>query len=518
MRKRLLSLMLVLILLAGCLFACGDGGGGGGGDGGSAGGGEKHIVMADSKGEDSLDPTFSYSSWYDTRYGILETLYRLDSSLELQEWLGTDYQNIDERTWQVTIRDDVNFSNGTKLTAQAVADALTYNCQNNGYVPEAFKTATFTADGQTLTIQTVDPSPTMIYDLTDPFYCIMDVHSGTDFATNPIGTGPYIVDSFTAKSSCTLHANENYWGGEPKIQTVEYRVIMDTDTMSMAIQNGEIDWATGVSAENVSLFEDNENYNVYEEPTGRLFFLYFNMNNEHLAKVNVRRAICMAMDKETMCEELLSGSSTPTYAVFPDSLPFGDSTLDYDGYDFDAAVELLAQEGYEKDSGGTLLYEGEPVHIRVVTGGSRPEALLLAEGIMVTLGELGFETEMINSADDTRTVMSTDEFELGFYNRMTAPTGDAYAMLSSTFGTDAYANYSHYSNERVDELLAELEVEMDTDRRNQLAIDIQQQVLDDAAVLNFCHLKTFVITGANVTGVQVDPNEYYHLSIDLDIN
>ena len=51
---------------------------------------------------------------------------------------GTDYQNIDERTWQVTIRDDVNFSNGTKLTAQAVADALTYNCQNNGYVPEAF--------------------------------------------------------------------------------------------------------------------------------------------------------------------------------------------------------------------------------------------------------------------------------------------------------------------------------------------------------------------------------------------
>ena len=114
--------------------------------------------------------------------------------------------------------------------------------------PRRFKTATFTADGQTLTIQTVDPSPTMIYDLTDPFYCIMDVHSGTDFATNPIGTGPYIVDSFTAKSSCTLHANENYWGGEPKIQTVEYRVIMDTDTMSMAIQNGEIDWATGVSA------------------------------------------------------------------------------------------------------------------------------------------------------------------------------------------------------------------------------------------------------------------------------
>ena len=89
MRKRLLSLMLVLILLAGCLFACGDGGGGGWRRRRfRRRRGEKHIVMADSKGEDSLDPTFSYSSWYDTRYGILETLYRLDSSLELQEWLA----------------------------------------------------------------------------------------------------------------------------------------------------------------------------------------------------------------------------------------------------------------------------------------------------------------------------------------------------------------------------------------------------------------------------------------------
>lgn len=70
---------------------------------------------------------------------------------------------------------------------------------------------------------------------------------------------------------------------------------------------------------------------------------------------------------------------------------------------------------------------------------------------------------------------------------------------------------------QVDELLVELAVEGDNDRRNELAVEIQQQILEDVPVINLCHLKIFVVTQKNVVNAKADPCEYYYLTQDLDV-
>ena len=181
------------------------------------------------------------------------------------------------------MKDGITFSNGTELTGQAVVDALEYTRSQTELVPASILDATITADGQVVTIVSATPSPTMINDLADPFCAIMDVHSGTDFGTNPIGTRPFVVTSFEAKSNCMLERNENYWDGASPLETVEVRTIMDADTLTMAMQSGEVDWAQGITAENLTLFEDTSSYTISTVATSRAFIGTLNLNNEHLA-------------------------------------------------------------------------------------------------------------------------------------------------------------------------------------------------------------------------------------------
>ena len=81
-----------------------------------------------------------------------------------------------------------------------------------------------------------------------------------------------------------------------------------------------------------------------------------------------RRAIVMAMDKESFCNELLSGSATPTNGMFPASLPYGDDALTgATEYDMDGAIALLEEEGYTLENGQLLDADGEQVTMRIVS-------------------------------------------------------------------------------------------------------------------------------------------------------
>ena len=514
--KRLGAIFLLAVFLLTVLVGCGGDSNGGGGESGG-GTADKNVIFGSNLGTDALDPSYDFGSWFVVRYGIMETLFKLDENLVPQPWLAESYENVDETTWTVTIKDGITFSNGTELTGQAVVDALEYTRGKTDLVPASILDAAFTADGQVVTIKTATPSPTMLNDLADPFCAIMDVHSGTDFNSNPIGTGPFKVTSFEAKSNCKLARNETYWDGPSPLETVEIRTIMDADTLTMAMQAGEVDWAQGITAENLTLFEDTSSYTISTVATSRAFIGTLNLNNEHLSNPNFRKAILMAMDKESFCNELMSGAATPTNGMFPASLPYGDDALTGAvEYDMDGAKALLEQEGYTLED-GKLMKDGKQVTMRIVSTISRAEIPLLAEGIAAQLMELGIDAQIINSADDSRTTMSTDEFEIGLMAHVTASTGDPYATLNAYASSEGSHNYSHYNNPEVDALLEQLSAEYDSDKRAELTIQIQNILLQDNPLIFFCHLNLSMVCKANITGMVSHPTDFYQVTNLIDV-
>lgn len=115
MKKKLLSLVLVCVLCIMAVSGCGKSE--------NSSSGEKTLTAGTAAGYFSatdLDPANEWNGWYMSFFGMTETLFRLDENFVAQPWLVEKAENIDDQTWKLTLKDNVNFSNGEKMTADAV--------------------------------------------------------------------------------------------------------------------------------------------------------------------------------------------------------------------------------------------------------------------------------------------------------------------------------------------------------------------------------------------------------------
>ena len=247
--------------------------------------------------EPDVNPHNAYSGWACIRYGIGETLFRYSDSMEIEPWLATDYELVDELTWRITLRDGVTFSSGRAMDGEAVKECLEHLIEVHDRARGDLLIDSISADGQTVTITTTEPRPTLLNYLSDPYGCIIDMEAGITEDGIVSGTGPYIATSLVTGEELNLVKNENYWDGEPGFDNVTVLTISDGDTLTMALQSGEIDGAYGMPYASYPLFQ-NEDYTFSSCATSRAFFAHMNFESEIIQDDAVRQAIAMGIDKD----------------------------------------------------------------------------------------------------------------------------------------------------------------------------------------------------------------------------
>lgn len=147
--------------------------------------------------------------------------------------------------------------------------------------------------------------------------------------------------------------NDNYWNGTPKLDRIEVKTIRDGDTMTMALQSGELDAAYGLPYSNLILFRD-EPYTISSADTSRTFFGQFNGSSEVLQDDRVREAVIGAIDREGFVNTLMEGNGSVAEGPFPSYFAFGDSKVQEESYDLEYSRELLAEAGWtDEDGDGT---------------------------------------------------------------------------------------------------------------------------------------------------------------------
>ncbi len=508
MKKRSICLLLaaLLTLLAGCAGAAEP----------AAEGGRELIIGATAGiGGSGLDPADGYQGWACIRVGVGETLFRLTDTLEVEPFLVEDYSLSDDHlTWTLTLREDVTFQNGYPLDAAAAKASLERTVAQNDRAATDLMLASVEADGQTLRITTTEPNPVLPNALCDPYACILDVARTEDFRYGPVGTGPYRVASVTPDQETVVVPYEGYWGGQPRLERIRIRT-MDKDALTMAMQTGEIDAAYGMAYEGQALFVGDERYNMQTVATSRIYKLYYNFHNEHLANINVRRALNMLVDKEAYGETAMSGFGAPAVGCFPEDTPYGQG-LTATAFDVDGALALLAQEGYaDTDGDGILDLDGSPLRFRLVTYSSRAELPTLAAAFQSQCRQAGIDVQVTvsESADD---LLRADQFDIAAYAFVTLPTGDPASYLNTVMGADGWSNFGHYESAQVQALLAQLDSEFDPDRRAALAAEIVQTALDDEAYCFMAHLEMSLVTKSTVTGLAPHPSDYYQVNVATD--
>lgn len=525
--KKTLSVLLVLMLLMGTLSACGTPAkttpdpGAAAPDSGDAD--ELQDFVFGVYNFSKLDPADAFNGWGTIRYGVGETLFKLDDSLDVVPVLVRDYALSDDQlTWTLTLREDIKFHNGNVMDGAAVKTSLERTIAKNERAADGLMVDTIKAEGFTVSITTTAPNPTLLNALCDPYACVVDVkadNGSVDFNMYPVCTGPYVVKDYKEDVSAYLEPFAEYWGGTPASKSVTIKAISDVDTLAMAMQNGEIDAAYGLSYDTLDQFAGNDDFIVSQTATTRVYMLYFNLDEHTFMKdESLRRAICMAVDKENYASVLINGAGTATKAAFPSALRYGDDTKvpDVPDYDLEGAKALLAENGYTDSNGdGFLDKDGKKVSLRLVTYG-RTGLPQSAQALQSALQELGMEITY-EQFDSIESVLTAGDFDICAYAYVTTPTGDPFQYLNSTMGTGNGSNFGRYSNPEVDALLNELASEFDADRRAELAIEIQQIVTRDSAYNYMFHLNMFMVTKAGVVGIKQSPVDYYQITVETAV-
>lgn len=468
-------------------------------------------------GDAGLNPHDNYSGWSALRYGVGETLFKYNDNMEVEPWLATDYEFVDDTTVKITLRDGVKFSSGRTMDAQAVKECLENLVKVHDRAPSDMKIDYIDADGLTLTIYTTEPCPAIINYLGDPYGAIIDMEYGVQGEggnANVAGTGPYIAEKVTP-TQIDLVKNENYWGGDVKVDKVTVKSFSDGSALTAALQTGDIQGTYGLQYDNYALFDGNPEYTLNSCATSRCFFGQFNFESEIMQDQNIRKAIEMGIDKEGFCSVIMEGRGLPAKAAFPDSFSYGNEAVETVSYDPEGAKKLLEESGWkDTDGDGYADKDGQKLTIDWLTYPTRLEQPKLAEYAQATLKEIGIDV-VVNNTSDHMTYAADGNFAVYVSSTTTAPTGDPeYFFTSTVVGPK---NYGKYENKEVTALTEKLHQAFEPEERAKLATELQQKILDDDGFFFVSHLNMGIVTKSNVKGMAAHPCDYYEITADLDV-
>lgn len=516
--KKLLALSACLAVGAGILTGCGEADANSANDGSAIPASVEdkvfHFGTLEYDGA-GVDPHSSYSGWYAMRYGIGETLVKISESGELEPWLAEDYANTDAKTWVIHIKSGITFQNGKPVDAAAVKACLERLIATHDRAPHDLQIDKMEADGQTLTIRTKIANPVLMNCLADPYGCIIDVTEEVDGENHVVGTGPYLLEVANSEK-VDVKANMAYWNGTPKVGAMHVQKFTDGDTLAMAMQSGEIDAAQSLPYASLPLFQSGD-YSVKSADTSRSFFIIYNQTKENLQDANVRKAIACAIDKEGFTSTLLNGNGTPAVGAFPSSYAFGDEAVHDETYDLEKARSLLEASGWkDTDGDGYVDKDGKKLTINWLTYPSRQELPLLAESAHATLKQIGIDVE-INSVDNAADVLKANDFDVYAVSFVSAPTGDPQYFFTSFFADGGSYDITGWRDAEFDKLLTQLRSEFDPEKRSELAVQLQQILLDQNVMTVASHLKMSFVMQSGVSGFAPHPSDYYEITQNLDI-
>lgn len=349
MRRSWRGVAAVLVMVGLIAAACGgDDAAGGGGTGGETTGGSE-ITIALGSEPTSLDPqTVDDGGERAISDNIYETLLTRTPEGELVPGLATALpKQVDDTTWEFTLRDGVKFHNGDVFGADDVVASVERiirlikdsKTDQSGFF--ASLTGAKKIDDRTVQITTDGPDgvlPARMYWLKIVPKAAADKD---DLSDDPVGTGPYKFVEFRRGDRITIEANADYWGGAPKIGKVTYRFIDEPGTRLAGLLSGEYDLITNLQPEDVDRAPQAVTVQGQEHPV-----LILDADEGITKDVRVRQALNLAVDKDSLATDLLGG-----FARVDDGQLLSPSILGYDKslepypYDPEKAKELIQQAG-----------------------------------------------------------------------------------------------------------------------------------------------------------------------------
>lgn len=476
---------------------------------------EKHINFLYNFATNSLDPHVD-SSYVPLRAGITETLVRLDEeNLTVAPWLAQSWEGEDGLHWTIKLREDVTFQNGKRMDAEAVKASLERALKESVAIQNALKIDKIEADGYTLHISTKEPFPEFISELVNPNVAIIDV-TEPDIINKPIGTGPFVLKSFSPGSKLELDRYDDYWDGASNLDSVTFSFNEDANARSLALKSGQVDIVYRPEVESLESLEALDGVKVESTATFRVHQMTMNMERESIQDINVRRAIDALIDRQKIVDNILLGYGEPAVSPFLPSLPFAPSH-EQSETGADIAKQYLEEAGYSLEN-GKMQKDGEQLKLTLLTYSARADLPLIAQVFQSDAKQIGVDVE-IRQIDIPEEYMATNrDWDLATYSNLTAPRGDAGYYLNATYHPTGALNFSGAHEPELTTIIDKLNQTVGQEERAVLAEQAADYVHENVINTFVLHPSTIVAYNENkVKNWVTTRSEYYMITNLLDV-
>lgn len=400
---------------------------------------------------------------------IFDTLVHRQGDDDFTPALATSWKRPDPQTWVFTLRDDVKFHDGTKLTARDVVASINRAMTETTNLSALWTSVTSAeaTDDTTVTVKTDGPLGTMLVNLTLLFIPPGNKLGNAEFFRKPVGSGPYTVASFTPSSKLSLVKADSYWGTEAKNSAVTLPYIPETSTAITSLLTSDIDAYWPVPPDQVPDVTGKDGVTVERLPSYVYFFNWFNCSRKPFTDARVRRAMWHAVDVDSIVKNLYGESAQVMKAPIPSTV-FGSAPQQPYAYDPGMAKQLLSEAGVADGFTTSLMWFAS----------SGPLVSELAQALISGWSKVGVKVDAQQIEKATwLTRLNKLDWDMDLQTN-TVTTGDADFTLGRLYTSKA--NRMGYKNTALDAVLRKAGASSDQAERKALYAQACKTIWDDA--------------------------------------
>ena len=461
---------------------------------------------------------------------LFDALAKKDAHFELQPWLAERWEQPDARTWVFHLRDGVRFTDGRPLEAEDVA--WTIRSMTDGTLVTA-KGGAFAAvervevpERLTVVVHLRRPDAGLLFNMSDGLFGVVPRGAGREFGLHPVGSGPFRFVSAVQDKEVVLERNHDYWADRvfgpiaplgnasvPRdkaasnrsrgqlIEHLRFAVVPDAITTALELKKGSADAESNViTLDMVHALRDAPRLITETGPSSVAIYMTFNVTDPLLRDKRVRQAIACALDRQAIIDALWRGKARVANSLLPPGhwARAADTEMASYPHDVSRAKALLDAAGLKAGRNGTRLRLTMKTSTDETTRlmATVMQAQLRAAGIDLQIRSAEFGTFYADVTKGAFQIYALrwigvnedpDIFRYAFQTAMMPPRG---------------GNRGHFSDARVDALLAEAGAGTDRELRRRDYVEVQRILAEELPVLPLWYPDNEVVHSARITEVR----------------
>ncbi|MGG4442722.1 staphylopine-dependent metal ABC transporter substrate-binding lipoprotein [Brevibacillus fortis] len=489
----------------------------------------KEIVYATSKDINDMNPHF-YSGSMPAQGMVYESLVE-NTADGIKPSLAESWEiSGDGKVYTFHLRKNVMFHDGEPFNAEAVKkniEAVQSNASKHSWIKLSTKIMDCKVlDEYTVELVLSEPYyPTLVeLSMTRPYVFISPknfVNGGTKDGVNGYnGTGPYKLALHKVDQYAVFEANENYWGGAPKVKKITAKVLPAGESTFLALQKGEVNFvftddrgANSLDVEAMNQFAASGEHQIIRSQPMNTGIIVANSSKSEspVHETAVREAFWHAIDRETISKQIFEGTEQAAYTLFSSNVHYANVKLEKRGYDLEKAKKILEEAGWVIGNVGEIrTKDGKPLVMKLYYDVNSSTQKTQAELIQNTGKKIGIDLEIIGEESSSIAKRrSTGDYDLLFNQTW----GLAYDPQSTIAAFTSKSSYYHTTRgiSQADELYKKIEqvmVSTDEEKRKSLYADILTIVHEEAVFIPITNGRVTIMAPKNLQGISFKQTQF----------